>query len=71
MAEFLEFPQHAIRGTGQHTVWHRQPNMSGRFVKLSGREGEAPAEPHARMQGVLKVMAQPELRPPRPNWPGW
>ena len=39
-------------------------STAGQFVNLSGREGEAPAEPHARMQGVLNVAAQPELRPP-------
>ena len=30
-------------------------------MNLPGREGEAPAEPHARVQGVLKVTAQLEL----------
>ena len=43
---------------------------AGVFVNLPGREGEAPAEPHAREQGFLKVAAQQELRPPnRTNFP--
>jgi hypothetical protein len=41
-----------------------QTTMAGEFVSLPGREGEAPAEPHTREQGFLKVAAQPELRPP-------
>ena len=42
----------------------RRRSAGGQFINLSGREGEAPAEPHAREQGSLKVAAQPELRPP-------
>jgi hypothetical protein len=33
-------------------------------MDLCGREGEAPAEPHAREEGDLELAAQPELRPP-------
>lgn len=41
-----------------------ESSTAGQFVNLSAREGDAPAEPHARMQGVLKAEAQPELHPP-------
>ena len=34
---------------------------TGLLMNLRSREGEAPAEPHAREQGSLKVTAQPEL----------
>ena len=47
-------------------------NSSGQLANLPDREGEAPAEPHAREQGCLKVAAQPELRPPsRTNFPAF
>ncbi len=49
---------------GMFNIRASQRLTAGRFVNPTGREGEAPAEPHAREQGFLKVAAQPELRPP-------
>jgi perosamine synthetase len=47
-------------------------NTAGQLVNRPGREGEAPAEPHARDQARLEVAAQPELRPPsRTNFPAF
>ena len=64
---FWACPMALPKGTSPGIVTTFLPNaiaeilrsQRGQFVNLSGREGEAPAEPHAQMQGVLKVAAQP------------